>query len=158
MKLPVFTFFMCLLSTSAMADTLRLSDPVVADADSETFGAVLPTSLPDVKLSDLAKSPDDFHNTRFQVTTRIAKVCQKKGCFFIAQDDDALMRVAFKDYGFFIPTDASGKTVTLAGELVQVDRTEAQAEHFNSDLATDGSALHAGKVYEIVASSIRIPK
>ncbi len=158
MKFSVFSLFLYLASTCAIGETLRLSDPVATDAHTETFGEVLPASLPDVTLSDLAKSPDDFRNSMFQITTRIAKVCQKKGCFFIAQEDDTVMRVAFKDYGFFIPTDASGKTVTLAGELVQVERTKLQADHFNSDLAGNGAGLQAGKAYEIIASSVRIPK
>ena len=85
-------------------------------------------------------------------------MCQKKGCFFIAQQDQHILRVSFRDYGFFIPTDSSGKTVTLAGVLVQKDISPEQAAHYKADLNSDTEMVKPGVVYEIVADSVRIPR
>ena len=93
------------------------------------------------------------------VSARIGQVCQKKGCFFIAQDRDVVVRVSFKDYGFFIPTDAGGKQVTFAGVIERVEVSSEQAEHFAEDLGgEDKSPVVPGPAYTIVASAIQIPR
>lgn len=145
------------ISITAHAETIRLSEPVAVDATSETYGNMLDTSLNEVSITDLATNAQQYLGKNFQVETRIAKVCQKKGCFFIAQQDEHVIRVSFKDYGFFIPTDSSGKTVTLSGELIQKEMTTEQAAHFTADLQAGSGEIKSGAVYEIVATSVRIP-
>ena len=68
-----------------------------------------------------------------------------------------MLRVSFKDYGFFVPTDISGRRVTMVGELVEREISEDQAEHMSEDLGEEG-AMQAGVVYEIVATSVRVPR
>jgi hypothetical protein len=147
----IFTF-------SVSAEVVRLSEPVAQDKTTETFGDTLDETLPKLSMEDLATDSPAHLTKSFQVNARIAKVCQKKGCFFIAQQDQHILRVSFRDYGFFIPTDSSGKTVTLAGELVQKDISPEQAAHFKADLKSDTELVKPGVVYEIVADSIRIPR
>ncbi|WP_299074026.1 DUF4920 domain-containing protein [uncultured Paraglaciecola sp.] len=146
------------LSFSVFADTIRLSTPVAQDAQSETFGVKLNSSLPKLSMANLATESATHLAKPFQVEARIAKVCQKKGCFFIAQQDEHILRVSFRDYGFFIPTDSSGKTVTLAGELIKKNLSLEQATHFKADLKSETNLLKAGVVYEIVADSVKIPR
>ncbi len=148
----------CLFSASSYAETVRLSEPVAVTDTSETFGSIIDETLQKVDLGSLSKQPSKHAEKPFVVETKIAKVCQKKGCFFIAQDGDTIMRVSFKDYGFFIPSDTAGRTVTLAGELVKKELSEEQAAHYREDLQLDSDIVKAGEVYEIVASGIRIPK
>jgi hypothetical protein len=110
-----------------------------------------------VSLSTLAKESKEYVGKSFQLETKISKVCQKKGCFFIAQQNEHIIRVSFKDYSFFVPTDSSGKTVILAGQLIQKKMTQKQAKHFNSDLQSNSDSIKPGVVYEIVANSVQIP-
>ena len=147
-----------ILTFEVYADTLRLSEPVTQDAQSETFGAKLNNSLPKLSMQDLVNDSPSLLAKPFQVEARIAKVCQKKGCFFIAQQDQYILRVSFRDYGFFIPTDSNGKTVTLTGELVQKQLSSEQVAHFKADLKSDSAMLTPGVVYEIVADSVKIPR
>ncbi|NMH60806.1 DUF4920 domain-containing protein [Alteromonas sp. MYP5] len=142
----------------ANAETIRLSEPVTEDVHSETFGIPLDTSVHNATLAQLAQTPADYVQSRFLLRVPIAKVCQKKGCFFIASDGEHRMRVAFNDYSFFIPTDSSGKTVTLNGELVRVERSAEKAAHFSQDLQSAERALQSGVTYEINAFSVRVPK
>jgi hypothetical protein len=139
-------------------NVIRLSEPVATDAQSETFGALLDKTRKKVTLHELTSNSASYISNAFQVETKIAKVCQKKGCFFIAQDGDDVMRVAFRDYGFFVPTDSAGKTVTLAGTLIKKEMTAEQVAHFNQDMQGDSDALQEGMVYEILADSVIIPK
>lgn len=161
--MPLFALT-CLPPLSQASDTvIRLSEPVYNDSSSEHFGKRINDTLPRVSLAELSVNSDKYLDAPFLMTSRIAKVCQKKGCFFIAQEGKHTIRVAFKDYGFFIPTDSSDKTMTLEGRLIKREMTTAQAEHFNSDLSKpDDNAkpvanFKAGVVYEIVAEGVRIP-
>ena len=61
---------------------LRLSEPVATSDNSETFGSVINTALPKVSMSDLVTNSAEYVGKGFQVETKVAKVCQKKGCFF----------------------------------------------------------------------------
>ena len=109
-------------------------------------------------LKDLVAQSADYVGKPFQLDTKVAKVCQKKGCFFIAQQGDDVMRVAFRDYGFFVPTNSAGKTVTLAGELIKKEMTTEQVKHFNKDMQGGSDAVKEGVVYEILADSVKIPR
>jgi len=140
------------------AETVRLSEPVATNATSETFGAMIDSTLATTDLASLLAQPTEQLGKKVIIETKINKVCQKKGCFFIAQQNKHTARVSFRDYGFFIPTDSSGKTVLLSGELVEKQMTQEQAEHFSSDINSESEVLKAGKVYEIIADAIQIPR
>jgi hypothetical protein len=146
------------LTCTVNANTLRLSEPVRQDAISETFGVELDNALSKVSMQSLTTDPSLHLSKPFQVEARIAKVCQKKGCFFIAQQAQHTLRVSFQNYGFFIPTDSSGKTVTLSGELVKRELSPEQVAHFKADLKNETNIVKPGVVYEIVAYSVKIPR
>ena len=103
-------------------EAIRLSEPVAQTDASETFGALLDDSVPAVSLADIATSGNDFVGQSVRVEARVSQVCQKKGCFFIAAEGDAVVRVSFVDYSFFVPTDISGKHVTFVGESYREGR------------------------------------
>jgi hypothetical protein len=147
----------CFLLVQAVhADVTRLSDPVAVTDDAEIFGAPLDESAKPMSLAALLDSPDEYVDTAVRVEARISQVCQKKGCFMIATSGDKAVRVSFRDYAFFVPTDTSGKTVTLTGTVVERVLSEEQAAHFRQDAGSD--TIQAGKVYEIVADAVSIPK
>ena len=93
------------------------------------------------------------------VQTKVNKVCQRDGCFFIAIDGELTARVTFKDYGFVIPTNSTGKEVFLEGILSKKIISEKQAKHFAEDLGEEPDNIVGERVeYSIVATSVLIPK
>ncbi len=141
----------------AYAEVLRLSEPVHQDNASETFGALV-NELPAVlSLNVVMETPESFIGKPLVLETEVSEVCQKKGCFFIAQQANKTVRVTMKDYGFFVPTDMVGRKVMIIGELIQQEVGDAQALHMSKDLGLKGSVT-SGVQYQIVASSIRVPK
>lgn len=61
-----------------------------------------------------------------KITGTVTSVCQAKGCWMtLDAGNGESMMVTFKDYGFFVPKDITGKTVVLEGKaeirLVSVD-------------------------------------
>jgi hypothetical protein len=165
---PLWILFALLLPAAHSAETalagaeqkvVRLSEPVQSTDTYEVFGAPMSDTGNAVTLRELVSNDAQYLGREVLLSTRIAKVCQKKGCFFIAQDGDAVARITFKDYSFFIPTDSTGKEVTLAGTFTRQQLNGAKARHYYEDLGeappeTPGTSLE----YQVVATSVRIPK
>lgn len=136
---------------------VRLSEPVAVTETHETFGAVMPDDAEPMSLSALVAQHEEYANKSVVIEARVSQVCQKKGCFFIAQDGATTIRVSFKDYSFFVPTDISGRDVTLVGELQRVELSEEQAAHMAADLGSADSDVAPGPQFEIVATAVRVP-
>lgn len=162
-------FLLCAICTAALvpnaavlategAKVIRLSEPTEQTADAEIFGAPLDESVAAVPLEQIASNGGDYVGQPVRVIARVAEVCQKKGCFFIAQEGSSVVRISFKDYGFFVPTDISGKTVTFVGEVVAREVTTEEADHYAEDLGAETSPVEPGEVYEIVATSVHVPR
>ena len=64
----------------------------------------------------------------------ITAVCQKKGCWMkMDMGNNQTMMVHFKDYGFFVPKDCSGKQIIMEG-IAFIDVTPvAQLRHYAED-------------------------
>ena len=79
-----------------------------------------------VSAKKLAKKMDNTESLDVKVKGTIIEVCQAKGCWMtIDLGNSEVMRVKFKDYVFFVPKDAAGKTAVMKGvaknEMVGVD-------------------------------------
>jgi len=73
---------------------------------------------------------------------KITDVCSKKGCWMkLNVGDDKIVRVTFKDYGFFMPLDAEGDVV-VNGKAFVKEISVADLQHYAED---------AGKSVEEIA-------
>ncbi len=69
-----------------------------------------------------------------KVEGEIVEVCQKKGCWMtVKKDDGSVVRVTFKDYGFFVPKDAAGKWVVMEGVAFYDTLSVATLQHYAED-------------------------
>lgn len=147
------------LNVVAETSVVRLSEPVEATDAYEVFGAPLPDKSPGLSLREVIERESEFAGGEVRVSTRVAKVCQKKGCFFIATEGDARARITFADYGFFIPTDSGGKQATLVGTFSRQELTPEQAAHYKKDLGEQTTEKDISPFeYSIVATSVLIPR
>jgi len=126
-----FLFFACGQET----ETLTAEAEEVKDEVAGTFGAdfqaskVIPAS--DLLSSYSADAIADTVMTTLRGT--VDEVCQAKGCWMtIAAGGEEEMMVKFKDYGFFMPKDISGRQVIMNGmayyEVTPVDELRHYAE------------------------------
>ncbi len=155
------TLFLSLLimSFAVGADALRLSEPVESTDRYEVFGAPLDDKRPGLGLRELVAREDELDGRTVRVTTRVAKVCQKKGCFFVATEGALTARITFADYGFFVPTDSGGKEVTLVGTFSRQALDPARAAHYAQDLGeAPPTGPQAAFEYAIVATSVLVPR
>ncbi|MES2732794.1 MAG: DUF4920 domain-containing protein [Bacteroidota bacterium] len=69
-----------------------------------------------------------------KVQGEVISVCQAKGCWATVKlPDGKTMRVTFKDYAFFIPKDANGKTIVMEGKAFVKTETVAKLRHYAED-------------------------
>lgn len=140
-------------------DPIRLSEPVEITDTHEVFGSPVGEIGEVMRLSEVIDREGEFLDRQVYVSARVTKVCQKKGCFFIAQDGDAVARVTFVDYSFFVPTDSGGKDVTIVGTLGKTTLSEEQARHYARDEGRDADTVSGPRTeYSIVARSVVVPK
>lgn len=75
---------------------------------------------------------DEAVNTK--ITAKVLEVCSKKGCWVkLAVDDKTTAFVKMKDYAFFVPMAAVGKTVVIDGELKNKKVSVAELKHYAED-------------------------
>jgi len=159
MTLAIAALFAVPALAADQEGVIRLSEPLEVTDSYEVYCAKFEPAGEPVALAEIIANDDAYADKEVVVKTRVAKVCQKKGCFFIAQDGDKSARVSFKDYGFFVPTDTGGKTVTLVGTFSKKVITEAQAKHFAEDAGEDPSKVTGDRTeYAIVATSVVVPR
>ena len=81
--------------------------------------------------------PKDTTSVKFRA--QVKEVCQEKGCWMkLALANGRETRVAFKDYGFFVPKDIAGKYVIVEGkaflEMLSVEDQQHYAEEGESEV------------------------
>lgn len=89
-------------------------------------GAIPATQLV-TKMGEKDKMPAKVEGT-------VEDVCKMKGCWMkVKTGDGQVMRVSFKDYGFFVPKDIVGKTVVLEGTAETTTTPVAELRHYAED-------------------------
>ncbi|MGB5188968.1 DUF4920 domain-containing protein [Robiginitalea sp.] len=92
----------------------------------------------DQVFSDLR--PGDSLNTRFEA--EVSEVCQSKGCWMrVNLPNDESVMVRFKDYGFFVPKDISGKKVIVEGRAFISEVPEEERRHMAEDAGAADSVI-----------------
>lgn len=87
----------------------------------------------DVKVAQ-AVSPSAIEGDAV-IKTQVTEVCPKKGCWMKVQGakPGEQIRVTFKDYGFFVPTELAGKEVALQGRYVKHTESVEEQKHLMQD-------------------------
>ena len=106
------------LSTLLAVVVVLSGHTLAQDQEVITRGDVLGDS-PLVSLHDVMNDVDTYLDTTVTVEGSVNRVCQMKGCWMelAADDDTSGVRVTFKDYGFFVPTDSQGRGRQARGHV-----------------------------------------
>ncbi len=123
----------------------------------EDFGAGL-TLDSSLALSQVAAQPNRYADQLMLMHGTVSAVCQKKGCWTVLRDGAAHVRVRFKDYGFFLPPDSSGKRAFVEGVLTLKTLSEKEARHYESEAPGGDPARIRGPQVELsfMASGVRL--
>jgi hypothetical protein len=73
-----------------------------------------------------------FENVKIEA--KVTDVCAKKGCWLTLElSNGETAMVKMKDYGFFLPVAAKGKTVVIEGDVSMKTISVAEQKHYAED-------------------------
>jgi hypothetical protein len=79
-----------------------------------------------------------------KISGEIKEVCTKKGCWMTMElPNGESMRVTFKDYGFFVPTNSHGFPVVMEGVATLTETDVATLQHFAEDQGKSADVVAA---------------
>jgi Domain of unknown function (DUF4920) len=103
----------------------------------------------------------DSINVKFK--TKVADVCKKKGCWMALElpgEESAFVR--FKDYGFFVPLNATGEDAVVSGKAFVTETSVEELKHYAKDggkSAEEIAKITAPKVeYGFLADGVLISR
>ncbi|MGA1464178.1 MAG: hypothetical protein DA446_05805 [Bacteroidetes bacterium] len=112
----------------ALIDTVTaLSEPVASTDSYDMYGSVVETWENATGITGL-----DTFNAEAEAAApvqhlfkgEVTQVCQSKGCNLWLTDGEQQVRIRFKDYAFFVPTNSAGKEAVVRGHYMEKEQEE----------------------------------
>ena len=143
MKYLVISFF-ALLAFSSCQNASSEQKPLAAEkTKADFFGE---------KITEDQAKPTDSLKTMMgsqqelpcKLSGKIGAVCQKKGCWMdLKNADGSTLHVTFKDYGFFMPKDAAGRTAIIDGVARMEETSVDELKEIASDAGKSKAEIDA---------------
>jgi len=129
----------------ATTDSLATSDtlvvPVIIDGW-ESYGEVI--SADDAVAVNGVIDTFTEEPKELKITGTLVEVCQNRGCWTtISTDDGRNVHMTFKDYGFFLPKDAAGRTFIAEGIALVKETSIEDQKHKLEDAGATAEAIAA---------------
>jgi hypothetical protein len=137
----------------------KVSEQVTQQQDQQYFGEQIEAddALTFVELVNKMETVDSM---QVKVRGTVEEVCQAKGCWMniVSDETDKEMFVKFKDYGFFMPKDISGKEVIMEGyafrEFTPVDELRHYAEDAGKSAEEISAITEPKEEFKFMASGV----
>lgn len=102
---------------------------------------------------DLIESLQTKDSVEAKISAKVDEVCQMKGCWMnvSAPESNTPIFVQFKDYGFFVPMDISGKEVVMRGVAYKQMISVEDQQHYAKD-----AGMSADEIAKIIEPSEEI--
>lgn len=133
----------------------------VQEANYKHIGPVKPDPTKAVLIGDAVAKAKETGDATITVKGEVVTVCQKKGCWMsLKNGNEEPIRVRFKDYGFFMPKDISGKNVILSGKFatdtLTVETQKHLAEEEGKSAADMKNIKETKYAYSVVSDGVLI--
>jgi hypothetical protein len=120
-----------------------LSGAVVLAQKSETFGKEV-NEQGALKPADFIKEMDGKIEQELKFAAKINEVCQMKGCWMTLNlENGEEVMVRFKDYAFFVPKNAGGKTAVVEGRAYFDEVSVETLRHYAEDAGKSQEEINA---------------
>lgn len=99
-----------------------------------------------ITYEDLLKKLQGKDSLEAKVVGTVENVCQVKGCWMnlvSSKSEDPKLFVQFKDYGFFMPKDISGRKVVIQGYAYRSVTSVEELRHYAEDAGKTPSEIKA---------------
>jgi hypothetical protein len=125
-----FAFFSCNSGTKNAEENQAAETE--APSESGIYGEKISGKNP-ITGKELTAMLEESDSVWVTMEATIVSNCQTSGCWMdLDLGNEEIVKVTFKDYGFFIPLDSKGKSATIEGfakkELIPVDMLKHYAE------------------------------
>ena len=109
----------------------------------EKFGADI-TENGAMQPTEFIKEMDGKVEQQVKLTAKVNDVCQMKGCWMTLdlENGDQVM-VRFKDYEFFVPKDADGRTAVVEGRAYYDEVSVETLRHYAEDAGKSQKEIKA---------------
>lgn len=105
----------------------------VAEVVPGNYGAEI-SATEAISLADLVEKVEAEGSFEGKIMGEIQDVCTSKGCWLTMElPDGESIRVTFKDYGFFVPTNSQGFPIVLEGIAVFTETDVETLRHYAKD-------------------------
>lgn len=146
--------YSCTSSTNEQQEQIseEPEQEVVVESDVNSFGEEI-TEEGAVTTENFLEQMGDKVSMDVKIKGNINAVCQKKGCWMnIDLGNGEEMKIRFKDYEFFVPKDAAGKTAIFEGFAYRDTLTVEMLQHYAEDAGEPEDSINAITEPEIVLS------
>lgn len=132
-----YNFWIALLGICTFLSCKQAATPTAVEGGMSYYGEKISAdgAITYDELLQKLESADSLNNVK--VTGTIDGVCQAKGCWMniVSTQDESKesMFVKFKDYGFFMPLDASGSTAIMEGKVYKEETSVDELRHYAED-------------------------
>ena len=97
----------------------------------------------EVLSKEMKRQSNQSDTLKLTLRGNIKEVCSKKGCWMtLTMESDNDLMVRFKDYGFFMPLDASGEVI-VHGKAYSSETSVADLKHYAEDAGASQEEIDA---------------
>ena len=116
------------------AATVTYAQPPAGDAKPGDWYGEKTTVEGAISIADIPAKLEKKEAIDTKIRAKVLDVCPKKGCWVKLQVNDSTTAfVKMKDYGFFVPLSAIGKTIVLDGEAKMKTTSVEELRHYAED-------------------------
>ena len=135
----IFSTIVLLVSLASYAQ------PPAGNAEKGDFYGAKVNAKGAIPMVDLVSQLETISNLEeTKVTAKIVEVCPNKGCWLkLELPDGKQATVKMKDYGFFVPLAAKGKTVVIDGQASIKVVSVKELKHFAEDAKKSQAEIDA---------------
>lgn len=122
------------------------AQPPAGDAKAGEWYGEKVTTDGAVPLTEVAAklNGSDAPSLDVKIKAKIVEVCPNKGCWLkLELNNGETAMVKMKDYGFFLPVAAKGKTVVIDGEVKMKTTSVAELKHYAEDAKKSKAEIDA---------------
>jgi len=144
----IFLTFICvffIISCKNKADVQQVEPVHTETVSYASFGnkIIADDAIPAKSMAKHYKTMRVGDSIPSKIKAKVNSVCQAKGCWMrLDLEDGQEVMVKFKDYGFFMPKDITGKDVIINGNAYVSEVSVDEQRHYAED---------AGKTKEEIA-------
>ena len=147
MKKVHFFFALLAILLVACKPAATVETQETPKVEGEAFGDAITNPDSTIAFADVLTQLDAADSINVVMKAKVVDVCQAKGCWMNIVDpasgDENPVFVQFKDYGFFMPKDISGREVIVEGVAYKAETSVEELRHYAEDAGKSEAEIAA---------------